>query len=223
MEVQPVHVHERFSVGQRVTTTGRLGNRFGTVRSAATDPRFPRVQVVSVEWDDEQRTTHDAENLQPVSTWLALSRMVPMLVLFLLLSAGSAFAQQTTDPRVPLTVISYTDAELSHPCGTGVKGSASPVIIKDVLHVVFTCNDDQIIVRKYETVDPVLTPPSAIPCAHLPGYIPGPNNVGCIPPPTPYVLPVPPPVPVNSCAHIPGFVEGVGGGCVPPDHPLAKK
>jgi hypothetical protein len=76
------------------------------------------------------------------------------------------------------------------PCN--LKGPAMPMVLEGQPMLVYTCTDDQVIVREFA------------------------KNYRQ-PPPLPVM-----PAPVN-CAHIPGFVAGIYGGCVPPDHPHAKK
>lgn len=93
------------------------------------------------------------------------------------------------------------------PCaGVGVKQIA-PYEYDKSLTLFYLCGDDRVVARRFFR-------PNDQSVAPTPVYI--------VQSPDP--VPVAPPPPSNgtlsSCPG--GFVEGVTGGCVPPDHPLAK-
>jgi hypothetical protein len=92
------------------------------------------------------------------------------------------------------------------PCGyVGTQGSAQPVTFDRTLWLVFTCQDGGVVARRL----------------HVNAVVPLPVN---LPPLLPTYRGLPNPPVSNPCAQqYPGFVEGVQGGCVPSDHPLAKK
>ena len=84
-------------------------------------------------------------------------------------------------------------------------GPAQPVTFDKAFWLVFTCQDGSVVARRL-LVNAVVFEPVNVPSV-VPTYTGLPNPPG-----------------VNSCEEkYPGFVEGVQGGCVPPDHPLAKK
>ena len=128
------------------------------------------------------------------------------------IAAGCVLAMATAASAAYNILIfdGHTDYEVATtsdtPCGyVGTVGSAQAVTFDRTLWLVFTCQDGRVVARRLHVnaivVEPVSVPPI------VPTYRGLPNPPGS-----------------NSCEHnYPGFVEGVQGGCVPPDHPLAKK
>lgn len=96
----------------------------------------------------------------------------------------------------------FQDTQLGeHPCGAnGLKGSASITVYDRNATVLYTCNDDRVIVRRYFNPNDNVVQPMPV------FTVTRPNT----PPPT-----------LTDCAAYPGFVLGRSGGCVPPDHPDA--
>jgi hypothetical protein len=123
------------------------------------------------------------------------------LVLAIATAASAAYSVLLFDGHTDYAVTSTQDT----PCGyVGMKGPAQPVTFDNTLWLVFTCQDESVVARRLHVSTVVFDP------------VPAPPIV-----PTYRGLPNPPSS--NPCAAYPGFVEAVQGGCVPPDHPLAKK
>ena len=121
----------------------------------------------------------------------------------------------TLGATVGATTVGYiwqlpaTDIQVAqHPCATGLKGPVAPFLMEGVPKFLYTCNDDTVIVRDFAPV--VIQPPIVCTTAQVQAGTCG------------FPRPFHPTQPPNACAHIPGFVEGVNGGCVPADHPLAR-
>jgi hypothetical protein len=124
------------------------------------------------------------------------------------LAAGSVAAQDYFFPLFS----SYVDHVVpgDSPCGfSGVK-SVTPSTYEDTVMLWYLCEDNRVIARRFfragassESPKPVylVNPPSATTTTTI--SAPGPA-------PTPSMCP-------------PGFVAATGGGCVPPDHPLAAR
>lgn len=94
----------------------------------------------------------------------------------------------------------YQDTVVSQPCGAnGLKGSATMTVYDRNAWIVYTCNDDRVVLRRY--------------------FNPNDNAVTAIPV---YTTPAPVTPQPTDCAAYPGFVMGRRGGCVPPDHPDAR-
>ena len=124
------------------------------------------------------------------------------LVLAMATVASAAYTVLSFDGHTDYAVTTTQDT----PCGyVGMSGSAQPVTFDKTLWLVFTCQDGSVVARRlhvsarsFETVD--------------------------VPPVVPTYRGLPNPPASNPCQErFPGFVEGVHGGCVPPDHPFAKK
>lgn len=100
----------------------------------------------------------------------------------------------------------FQDIQLGeHPCGAnGLKGSASITVYDRNATILYTCNDDRVIVRRYFN----------------------PNDNAITPVPV-FTVPMPgagAPRPLADCSAYPGFVLTKDGtGCVPPDHPSALR
>jgi hypothetical protein len=91
------------------------------------------------------------------------------------------------------------------PCGYSAVKNVTPSTYEDTIMLWYLCEDNRVIARRFfrgagssEVPKPVylVNPPAGTPS-------------------TPQAAPPP------QCP--PGFVAGIGGGCVPPDHPLAVR
>lgn len=92
---------------------------------------------------------------------------------------------------------------LDTPCGPyGLKGPAQPVTFDKTLWLVFTCQDDTVVARRLHV--------TAMAPVTMPAI-------------TPTYQGLPKTDTTPSCAAYPGFVESIYGGCVPPDHPHARR
>ena len=115
-------------------------------------------------------------------------------------AASAAYTALQFDGHADYAVATMLDT----PCGLagGLKGPAQPVTFDKTLWLVFTCQDDSVIARRmYVTMLAQPTVPDLVPT-----YRGLPKEA---------VTP--------SCAAYPGFVESMYGGCVPPDHPHARR
>lgn len=81
------------------------------------------------------------------------------------------------------------------PCGPNNTQHASPVVYQEGLFVFYHCHDERQFLRRFaQDPLPVVTPPPIDPIL----------------------------APANPCAANPGWVQ-VGDGCLPPDHPYARR
>jgi hypothetical protein len=125
-----------------------------------------------------------------------------VFVLAMATGASAAYSYWVFDGYIDYAVTSAQDT----PCYAGMNGPAQPVTFDNALWLVFTCADGNVVARRLHissvSFDPAYTPPIN------PTYTGLPNPPGS-----------------NSCAEkYPGFVESTtAGGCVPPDHPSAKR
>ena len=123
------------------------------------------------------------------------------LVLAMATAASAAYSVLVFDGHTDYAVTTTQDT----PCGyVGMTGSAQPVTFDKALWLVFTCQDGSVVARRL----------------HVNAVVFEPVNV---PPVVPTYKGLSNPPGGNVCEKFPGFVEGIQGGCVPPDHPLAKK
>jgi hypothetical protein len=124
------------------------------------------------------------------------------LILVMATAASAAYTVLLFDGHTDYTVSTTQDT----PCGyVGIKGQAQPVTFDKTLWLVFTCQDESVVARRLH-VSPIV------------------YETVTVPPLVPTYQGLPNPPQSNPCeAKYPGFVEAVGGGCVPPDHPAAKK
>lgn len=87
------------------------------------------------------------------------------------------------------------------PCVTGLKGPASMTVYDTNAWIVYTCSDDRVILRRYFNPNDNAT--KAVPVIVMP---------------TPAIAPTMPVCPAGMVNTL-----GDGTGCVPPNHPLARK
>lgn len=129
--------------------------------------------------------------------------LIGAFVAVLLFSTG-ALAQDYFTPLFAAFTDYTVPAEA--PCaGTGVKQIA-PHQYDGTLMLFYLCGDDRVVARRFfRPNDQSVTPTPVF-------IVPGPDAVPAPPPPSNGTL--------STCPG--GFVEGVTGGCVPPDHPLAR-
>lgn len=123
------------------------------------------------------------------------------LVLAMATAASAAYSVLVFDGHTDYAVTTTQDT----PCGyVGMTGPAQPVTFDKALWLVITCHDGSVVARRLHVNTVVFEPVN-------------------VPPVVPTYKGLPNPLGGNSCQQFPGFVEGIQGGCVPPDHPLAKK
>lgn len=125
------------------------------------------------------------------------------------LAAGTVAAQDYFFPLFS----AYVDHAVpgDSPCGYTPIKTITPSTYEDTVMLWYLCEDNRVIARRFfrtggssEVPKPVylVTPPAAVTTGGVPG------------------APAPAPAP-TTCP--PGFVGATGGGCVPPDHPLAAR
>ena len=91
------------------------------------------------------------------------------------------------------------------PCGYSPVKNITPSTYEDTIMLWYLCEDNRVIARRFFRGSSSSEVPKPV-------YL-----VAAPVPPTASPAPEPPP----TCP--PGFVAAVGGGCVPPDHPLAVR
>ena len=122
------------------------------------------------------------------------------IVLAMATAASAAYSVLAFDGYTDYTVASAQDT----PCGYGMQGAAQPVTYDKSLWLVFTCLDGSVVARRLHVA--VIVEPESVP------------------PIVPTYRGLPHPPVTSACEqNYPGFVDSIQGGCVPPDHPLARR
>ena len=92
------------------------------------------------------------------------------------------------------------------PCGFTPVKTVTPTTYEDTIMVWYLCEDNRVIARRFFRSGDGSQAPKPV------YVVPGPGSQPAA---------APAPVPTVTCPI--GFVGATGGGCVPPDHPLAAR
>ena len=92
------------------------------------------------------------------------------------------------------------------PCGFTPVKNITPSTYEDTIMVWYLCEDNRVIARRFFRNGDGSQAPKPVYVVPAPGGQPDPPTA---------------PVPTVTCPS--GFVAATGGGCVPPDHPLAAR
>jgi len=94
------------------------------------------------------------------------------------------------------------------PCGYSPVKNITPTTFENTVMVWYLCEDNRVIARRFFRSGGSSQVPQPVYLVTAPGT--GTTGAGPTPDPAPTTCPV-------------GFVLATGGGCVPPDHPLAAR
>lgn len=125
------------------------------------------------------------------------------------LSVAAAASVAAQDYFSPLFGGGYVDHFVpgQSPCGYSPVKTITPSTYEDTLMLWYLCEDNRVIARRFFRTGGTADVPRPVYLVPAPGSEPT-NST-------------PTPEPTATCPV--GFVLAVGGGCVPPDHPLAAR
>ena len=131
-----------------------------------------------------------------------MKRLIVGVVLAVVVFAAGAVAQD----RFYAFRTGHMDVPLpAGPCGfQGIRGPVTMTVYDRSAWVVYTCNDDRVILRRFMNPNDTAITPQPVYTVAKPGSQPI----------DPLLHP--------DCPAYPGMVPSRFGGCVPPDHPDAK-
>lgn len=118
-------------------------------------------------------------------------------------AAGTVAAQDYFFPLFG----AYVDHQVpDSPCGFSPVKSVTPTTYEETIMLYYLCEDNRVIARRFFRAGDGSHVPKPVYLVPAPGSEPASPSS---------------PVPSATCPV--GFVGAVGGGCVPPDHPLAAR
>jgi hypothetical protein len=124
------------------------------------------------------------------------------------LAVGTVAAQDYFSPLFGAYVDHVVPGD--SPCGYTPIRTITPSTYEDTVMLWYLCDDNRVIARRFFRSGDGSQVPQPVYLVNAPG--------AGSPSPSPAPASAPP-----DCSGYPGFVPGVGGGCVPPDHPLASR
>jgi len=120
-------------------------------------------------------------------------------------AAGAVAAQDYFFPLFGAHVDHVVPGE--SPCGYTPVRHIAPMTYDDTVMLWYLCDDNRVIARRFFRAGGKMQVPQPVYLVSPPN-----GNTGAAPAPSPAP---------STCPL--GFVPGAGGGCVPPDHPLAAR
>jgi len=129
------------------------------------------------------------------------------------LAAGKVAAQDYFFPLFGAYVDHVVPGD--SPCGWTPVRTITPSTYEDTIMLWYLCEDNRVIARRFFRSGSAGQSPQPVYLVNPPD---GPQSTAAAPAPTAAPTATVP----MTCEQYPGFVPG-GGGCVPPDHPLAGR
>ena len=152
----------------------------------------------------------DKEQMNPMDAKKKNLVIAGVVAAALSLAVGTAAAQDYFSPLFSAYVDHVVPGD--SPCGATPIRTITPSTYDETVMLWYLCEDNRVIARRFFRANGSAQVPQPV-------YLVNPPDVS-----TTGSAPAPAPSPsTSSCAAYPGFVPAVnGGGCVPPDHPLAS-
>jgi hypothetical protein len=153
----------------------------------------------------------DKEQMNPMEAKKKNLVIAGVVAAVLSLAVGTVAAQDYFSPLFSAYVDHVVPGD--SPCGPTPIRSITPSTYDETVMLWYLCDDNRVIARRFFRAGAGTQIPQPVYLVNPPDV----SSTGSAPAP-----PAPSPA-ISGCAAYPGFVAAVGGGgCVPPDHPLAS-